>query len=526
MPTGSGKSYVAGSTACSQTVFGRVLILAHVKELVAQNADAIRRHDPLADIGIYCAGLSADALPNDLADCLGRTDAEITSASIQSIYRQLHLWEDVGLIMIDEAHRITPVGGKLYRAVLDQFPGVPLVALTATPFRMGTGFLHKGEHALFDRIAYEITHEELVAQGYLAPFNCKGSEHAYETDGLRKVAGEFNPQDLNELTLDFSKTRRILAQVCERARDRDSWLIFAINTNHARFIRNWLNEHGIETGIVYDGMAGEGLDRDEEIAKFKMGFYRALVNVNILTTGFDYPELDCVVLLRPLASAVLYIQCLGRGTRLSPGKEDCLILDYGGNISRHGDFSKPGVSTPSPSKRRKDCPECGERNSTQARYCAACHFRFENMFKQCPKCKALIDRSAQQCSCGHMYPVNEAKLDVDGKTIISNQAVWVQVDDWKATKRSPFIKKGEPHRPDYVYIKYKGVDGVVFEEYVFPESTGARTKFEVFWVKHGGNRPCPGHCADTIARWGELTLPESVKVVRSGKYYNILARKM
>lgn len=536
IPTGGGKSYIAGRLATDATlIVGRVLILTHVKELVEQNARAILQADPLADLGIVCAGLNPAELSADLREFYGRTDAEITIASVQSVYRKLPLWDNVGLIIIDEAHRITPVGGKLYRAVLDHFPNVPLIGLTATPFRMGTGYLHEGEFKLFDEISYEISHHELVELGYLVPFATQGSNLAYDDEGLKKIGGEFAQSSLNELAKDAEKTQKIVKQLVGRAKDRNHWLIFAMNVKHARVIRDLLAAEGIPAGIIYDGMEKEGLDRDFEIYMFKAGIYRALINVNVLTTGFDFPALDCVVLIRPIASIVLYIQCLGRGTRTShaTNKVDCLILDYGGNVSRHGDFSKPTVQARIPGKKRKECEPCGEPNTTGARYCAACNAKFKEMFKECPKCKTELDRSAHQCiACNYQYPINEVGLDENGVTIINEKAIWVDIAAWKAKIGTPFVKFGEEPRPNYVVIDYKGVDGVTFKEYIFPESHASRAKFSRFWISHSklwengqGSSVVPLTSAEAFKRWNELRLPRRVKVIRSGKYYNVLSRE-
>lgn len=528
IPTGGGKSYVAARIASDNApLVGRVLVLAHVKELIEQNAAAVLKVDQLADMGIVCAGIDPNELSKDLLEFLGHVDAEITIASIQSVYKKLELWDDIGLIIIDEAHRITPIGGKLYTAVMNHFPGVPVVGLTATPFRMGTGYLHKGEHRLFDEITFEITLDELVELGYLVPFAKQGSALAYSDEGLKRIAGEFSQKDLDRLTEDGAKTRRIVQQFIQRAMERNHWLIFAINVRHAKMIREFMAEEGISAGIIYDGMEKEGLKREDEIDLFRMGIYKALINVNVLTTGFDFPALDCVILCRPIGSPVLFIQCIGRGTRLSPGKTDCLVLDYGGNTGRHGDFSNPDVREVKKGKPTKECGNlnCGEMNTQAARHCHTCGWKFADMFKQCPKCKGECDRSAQQCpSCGYGWPVNESGLDEEGKTVIQNTPVWVDIAAWKAKEHSPFCNVGEDPKPNCVLVEYKGVDGVKFKEYIFPSSIPARPKFDRFWKDHGGLSDT-ANAMSAILRWRELKMPRRVKVIRQGQYYNILARE-
>lgn len=526
VPTGGGKSYILAKIAIDNSpILGRVLVLVNVKELVEQNAAAIYREDQLADMGIVCAGIDPRELSPELVEFLGSLDAEITVASIQSVYKKLEYWDDVGLILIDECHRITPVGGKLYRAVMDRFTNVPIIGLTATPFRVGHGYLHKGEHKLFDEIAYEITMDELIELGYLAPFATRGSDLAYSDEGLRKVAGEFSQKDLDRLTEDGAKTRRIVKQFVQRAKGRKHWLIFAINVRHARLIRQFLEEEGVSAGVVYDGMEKEGRKREDEIDLYRLGVYTALINVGVLTTGFDHPPTDCIILCRPIGSPVLFIQCIGRGSRTShaTGKVDNLVLDYGGNISRHGEFSRPDIKPPKPGKKTKACEACGEMNSQAARHCEACFNKFPDMFKDCPKCSVELDRSAQECTkCGYTYPINEMNLDEDGKTIIQNEAVWVPLDNWTLKVHQPMDKD----RPECVLINYKGVDGVTFKEYIFPESFGARPKFERFWRDHSGKaNGFPETSKEAVARKRELKIPKRVKVIRQNQYYNVLARE-
>ncbi len=180
IPTGGGKSLIAARLASDAALFGRVLIITHVRELVEQNEEDLRKLSPELDIGVYCSGLERYD-----------TTKTITIAAIQSIYKRLLDWIDVDLIIVDEAHRISPQGGKMYRAVLDAFKHIPIVGLTATPFRMGTGYLHKGEHAIFHELSYEVPYDQLVAEGWLAPFAEKGSELAYDTSKVHIKAGEF-----------------------------------------------------------------------------------------------------------------------------------------------------------------------------------------------------------------------------------------------------------------------------------------------------------------------------------------------
>jgi len=513
VPTGGGKSLIAAMLCVNEALFGRVLVLTHVKELVQQNEAELRENAPELDVGVCCAGLKRYEY-----------DADVVIASIQSVYKKLEDFDDVTLIIIDECHRITPVGGKMYRSVLEKFPGIPVIGLTATPFRSGTGYLHKGEHAIFDEISYEIKYQTLVDEGHLVPFAKLGSELAYSDEGLHMRGGEFVQNELDELAQDNAKTKKIVAQIVERTVDRWAILVIAINVRHAYVMQQEFAKHGVMANVVHGDM--DANDRDNATEAFLAGLYRVEISVGIRTTGFNYPALDCVVLCRPIGSPVLFIQCGGRGTRIYPGKINCLLLDYGGNISRFGEFGSPEIREKGNSKDRKICPKCGESNSTQARKCSACDAPFENMFKNCPECGTKVDRTTQHCKeCGYYWPINEDGLDEDGKTIIENKAVWVDLRNTTFRVHKPRAVHELEEKPECFVAMHKTVDGATVQEYVFPESFAARHAFEKWWRTHNGKLPVPKTARDARERKQELVLPNQIHVIRKGKFFNFLARR-
>jgi len=287
-----------------------------------------------------------------------------------------------------------------------------------------------------------------------------------------------------------------------------------------------LIERGITASVIYDKMQEEGLSRDEEIDAFRLGLSRAPVNVNILTTGFDYPSLDCVILCRPIASPVLFIQCVGRGTRSANGKHDFLLLDYGGSCSRFGDFASPIIREKIGSGPTKNCSSCGEMNSQAARHCAACFAKFPDMFKACPKCQGENDMSAQRCKhCGAYWPVKDDKLDETASTILSNQAIWLNVQAINYRVHRPRITETRTDPRECFVAMYKTVDGGTLQEYVFPESYSTRTRFEKWWLNHNGTTPVPHNAHAAFARRRELNAPSQIKVIRAGKYFNFLGRR-
>lgn len=528
VPTGGGKSLIGAQICLDEVAFGRVLMLTHIKELVEQNESELRGLAPELDIGVYCSGLKR-----------WEWNADIVIASVQSIYKKLDELDSITLIVIDECHRITPVGGKMYRAVLEHFPGIPVIGMTATPFRTGTGYLApvpndqgvigpKTDNMIFDQIAYSIEYETLVAEGHLVPFAKLGSELAYSDEGLHMKAGEFIQAELDTLVDDNAKTKAIIAQIVQRAEERWALLIIAINVRHAYVMQRFFAEHGWAASVVHGNLSAA--ERDEATVAFLSGLYRVEISVGIRTTGFNYPALDCVVLCRPIGSPVLYIQCGGRGTRTAPGKVDCLLLDYGGNIARFGGFGKIEVKEKSASKDRKKCPSCGESNSLAARRCSVCDAMFPEMFKDCPGCaeyglSTKVDRTTQHCKvCDYYWPINEDGLDEEGKTIIENKALWVDLRSTTFRVHKPKQLHALEAKPDCFVAMHKTIDGATVQEYVFPESFAARTNFEKWWKLHKGTVPAPRTSLEARERRSELVLPQRIHVIRKGKFFNFLGR--
>lgn len=509
VPTGGGKSLIVAQLAHDAWLLGqRTLIITHVQELVEQNALEITALDPTLDVGVYCAGLGKREVGKP-----------ITVASIQSIYKRLDNWIDIGLVIVDEAHRISAQGGKMYRAVLNAFKHAYIVGLTATPFRTPTGYLHKGEHAIFDRLAAEVSYEVLVADGWLAPIVDRGSDLAYNTDKIHVKAGEFVQAELDGL-VDYPKTKRIVEQALARSADRRFKLCFAINLRHCGIIQQVLTELGKTAIILHGGMTRD--ERKEARDLFELGLIDVAINCNIWGTGYNFRNLDCIWLLRPTESVGFFIQIVGRLTRTSEFKTDGLLLDYGGNVSRHGHFSKPEVHERRKSGATKSCNACGETNSVMVRYCLACSAKFNEMFKDCPECGDEADRMAQTCpQCHYGWPVSEKKLDEKGDTILPNGAQWVNVIDWNCYVHK---KEGSPYKS--FVIRYKTVDNGTIQEYVFPEHPSTKAKFAQWWKVHtnGKFQTPPQSASEAYARRNQLACPGKIEVCRSGKFYAFFGR--
>lgn len=375
LPTGSGKTPVIAKL-CKDAVGrwkGRVLILAHVKELLEQAVGRLQEVAPEMwhQVGVYSAGLkSRDA------------DRPIVVAGIQSVYKRACEMGSFDLVLIDEAHMIPPDGDGMYRTFLEEArtvnPQLRVVGFTATPFRMRSGTICALEN-IFQSVCFEVRVKELIRDGYLCPLVTKAGKARIDTSGLHVRAGEFVAGEAEELMNTDEKVESACREIVEHMRERKACLIFAAGVEHARHVAEVLRVRA-QTEIRTVFGETSAADRDAAIADFRDGKLKYLVNVNVLTTGFDAPNVDCVAMLRPTMSPGLYYQMVGRGFRLAPGKKDCLVLDYGANVMRHGPVDAIRVREPAERGDReapaKECPECRAVIATGYAVCPDCSYEF------------------------------------------------------------------------------------------------------------------------------------------------------
>ena len=328
IPTGGGKTPVI-ATICRDAVGqwgGRVVLLAHVKELLEQAADKLRVIAPDVPMGIYSAGLKRKDL-----------GYAVTVAGIQSIWKKACDLGPVDLIIVDEAHMVPAEDDGMYRQFIADAkvvnPNVRIIGLTATPYRLKSGAICAPENIL-NHVCYEVGVRELIVQGFLSPLKTKAGLQKISTDDLHVRAGEFVASEVEDLMDKDALVEGACAEIVEHTKDRTATLIFSSGIRHGQHIVEVLkSKHGVECGFV-SGDTPAGV-RSGILDRFRSGALKYLCNVNVLTTGFDAPHIDCVALVRPTASPGLYYQMVGRGFRLHPGKADCLVLDFGGNVLRH-----------------------------------------------------------------------------------------------------------------------------------------------------------------------------------------------
>jgi len=507
IPTGGGKTPVM-ATICRDAVSrwdGRVLILAHVKELLEQAVDKLHTMAPdlWNRIGVYSAGLKSRD-----------TEHPIIVAGIQSVYKRACELGPFDLIVVDEAHLIPPSGEGPHEGMYQQFlaeakvvnPRVRIIGLTATPFRMSTGTICAPDN-LLNHVCYEVGVKELIAQGYLCPLRSKAGRHKADTSGLHIRGGEFIAGEVEALMDDEALVRSACHEIVEQTAERRSVLIFAAGVQHALHVQRVLGQMGCECGFV----CGDTLpyERAEMLRRFKDDQLKYLVNVNVLTTGFDAPNIDCVALLRPTLSPGLYYQMVGRGFRLHPSKADCLVLDFGGNVLRHGPVDDLHIKQPG----------SGEGEAPA---------------KECPECQAVIHAAYATCpECRHAFPPPQRERhDEQASTAgVLTGEVTETVYEVLDEAYSVHIKRGaDPDHPRTIRINYRIGFNDRRSEWVCPEHTGyARGKFESWW-RARSNEPIPStaqEAVDLCERGGVAeTKAITVRSVAGEPYDRIVAHEL
>ncbi|WP_374074487.1 DEAD/DEAH box helicase family protein [Bdellovibrio bacteriovorus] len=484
LPTGAGKSLVIAELA--RLAKGRVLVMAHVRELVEQNHAKYISFG--LDAGIYSAGLNRKEM-----------DQKVIFGSIQSIARAPdEFFENFSLLVIDECHRVSVDGDTQYLQVISKLqklnPTLCILGLTATPYRLGLGWIYQyhvrkklqqtTEDRFFKKCIYELSIRHLIKNQFLTPpVKIDSPVACYDFSSLKLQQGRYVMAQVEELLKDQKRiTPLIIKNIVDMAKDRKGVMIFTSSINHAIEIMQNLPPY-IAALVVGDTPDQE---RDEIIEAFKQQKLKFLVNVSVLTTGFDAPHVDVIAILRPTESVSLYQQIVGRGLRLSPGKMDCLILDYTG---QGHDLYSPEIDEDKPSNKAVKvdviCPECGVTNNFwglvdpdgeliehYGRKCkgafedpltqelSPCGFRFR--FKRCEQCGSENDIAARGCaSCGNVLVDNDKKLK---EAMLLKDAHVMRVETMTFHKSQD--KKGSAR----LEVHYFDADAQVLKEYFYLNS--------------------------------------------------------
>lgn len=505
MPTGTGKSVVIGGfiqRVMERYPGQRIMKLTHVKELIEQNLERLLSIWPTAPAGVYSAGL-------------GRRETRfpITYAGIATAVKAVEEFGHVDLLLIDECHLVSPKAGTMYQAAIrklrERNPALKVIGFTATHYRMGQGLL-TGEGGLFTDVCVDMTTLDsfnwFLQEGYLSPLVPRPTRTELNVEGVKIHQGEYNLKQLQEAVDRDEVTHAALLETMELGHDRHHWLVFASGVEHAIHVADMLESLGVAATCVHSKMSGE--ERDQRLADYKAGRYLAMVNNGILTTGFDFPAIDLIVMLRPTRSPGLWVQMLGRGTRpvyasghdlsdrdgrlaaIAAGpKRNCLVLDFAGNTPRLGPINDPVIP-----KRKgsgggmapvRICENCGIYCHASLLSCPECGFEFPRSirFGQHAGTDALI-KGAQEFPQVESFPVDR---------VVYNE----------------HRKEGRP--PSLRASYYCGMR--LFREWICLEHTGfARKKARDWWRQRSPESEPPETVLDAFQRINELRTPTHIRV--------------
>lgn len=497
--TGAGKSVLIAKLCEKATSIwpeARIVMLTHVKELVQQNYSKMRMLLPPQKIGVYCAGLKRK-----------QPGYPIVCGSIQSVHRSAGRLGTRHIIIIDEVHLMKSADEGMYRSFINQYPDAIIIGFTATPYRTDSGEI-AGKGKFFDDVVANVSILDLLKQGYLCPLVAVDSELAYETSNVKIVNGDFSQKELEQMAMDIEKTKKAIAEILARGANRRKWLIFCVSIKHAEFISAILNENGIQCQAIHQKTPDA--QRASILRNYTHGDLRAITNVGVLTTGFDAPNIDMIVLLRPTQSAVLYVQMLGRGMRISETKEDCLVLDYGENVMRHGPVTH--IKPPKKGGRIKVNREFGDDEALPKA-------------SVCQDCRTINLPEAESCYiCGQDIIKNYRKINHTDKASRHSLISWEDGSDYAlldidSVKAGRHKKEGSP---DSVRIEFHaGLNRVTGWICLF-HSGYAAAKAKRIWRQLMQNEDYPGNVFEAVNLINEKEFSIQLMVKNSGKYPEIL----
>lgn len=491
LPTGSGKSVVIAEL-CRQAVNTwpdtKILMLTSRKELIEQNTVKMLTLWPNAPLGIFSASMNK------------REIDRITFAGIQSVRNRAIELGKRDLVLIDECHEIAAEETGAYRILIGELtainPHLRVIGFTATPYRLGHGMI-TDKPAIFDTIIEPVTIKKLIDDGFLCRLSSKNTSYHQNIESVHKRGGEYIESELQAAVDNESETGKAIDETIKRAADRKSWLFFCTGVEHARHVRDALLDRGINSACVTGDTSKS--ERDTILKEFKAGNIKAVTNANVLTTGFDHPDIDLISLLRPTMSPGLYMQMVGRGMRKKTHGGDCLVLDFAGNIERHG----PIISVLPPNKRGK-----GDGIPPS---------------KICPVCDEIVAMSARVCtSCGHVFEIQKKVYELGDADIMGEDRIKnIVIGSWSWS-----VEISKKSGKEMIVCRY------------YPEGIGAEPVKEYFCVWHDGFAGIKGRkeimriCEQVGLRempddtkvldWSKK--PDSIRYVLEGKFPRVLER--
>lgn len=529
MPTGTGKGTVNADFAggiVSKFPSQRVLCVTHSQILVGQNAEDFREQWPNLPFGIVSAGLGKKEY-----------GYPVTFAGIGSIYKNPQNLGKINIVLVDEVQAVSDnensMYGKLFEYLRSINPNLIIIGLSATPYRMGMGMLTESD--LFDDVCIDMCTPEwiewFVQEGYLLPLIAKKTTSFIETADVKLTAGEFNLKGLTNAAMRNDMTERAIAEALPLISERKSIAIYGVSIEHVQQIVMVLDSYGLDCEYVHS-KAGDDHNK-AALDRFNRGESRFIASMGQLTTGWNCPRLDCIIMLRPTRSPGLWVQMLGRGTRpffmldavqgadgvwyvpdintkegrltaiARSQKHSCLVLDFARNTEHIGPFDDPRI----PEKRgagggmaiMKACQEgrmidpdyigCGTYAWPAVKYCKQCghEFLFEIKFDSQTSGTAIMGNKK------------------DPKPYVEPERVDFPVS------RVSYVRHSKLGKPDSIKVIYTcGLRQ--FTTYLCPDHGGGATaRAKHWWRLHIDGHP-PNGIETWLERVSEARIPNAINV--------------
>ena len=540
LPTGTGKSICLAEfmrLVCQWWPGQKLMLLTHVKELIQQNANKLKDLWPEAPLGIHSSGLKKKDVHH-----------QIIYAGIASVAKKAHLFGAVSLVLVDECHLISPkdmtMYQKFFEALREINPHLKIIGFTATAFRMGFGPIVRqegdeelGVSAMFDHIVFDGSSVEyfnwFISEGYLMPLIPKRTKMQLDVSGVGKRGGEYISSELQAAVNKQEANQLALNEALAVAGDRKKWLVFCAGVEHAEDFAELLNQNGVPAKAIHSKISDK--ERDQALKDYKEGRLKALTNNNVLTTGFDCPDIDLIIMLRPTGSPVLWVQMLGRGTRpvYTPGfdltdreqrlasiaaspKQNCLVLDFSGNSRRLGPINDPAVPRRPGQKGGgspiyKSCEVCGVDAQYPAwRFCGG-------VAAEDPNFKPFLG------FCGAPFTFKEKlKRAASSEELIKDQMPVIEVFDVENVVYQKNVNRGDRSKPPTMKVTYYCGHKTFVEFVCLQHGDWAGRKAYKWWITRT-QIPQPATVDDALEIVNQLAVPTQIRVHTNVKWPNVLA---
>lgn len=549
-PTGTGKSVIIAKLIRRLLLrwpWARCMMITHDMRLIEQNAAKFRSVWPECPLGIYSAGLGGrDVLLPVIFGGVKSISLEIqrSLAANSPHFGMRHF------LFIDEAHLISQKEDSDYLYVIRELmrinPDLRVIGFTATPFRMRQGMVT--DSGLFTDIVYDISgvdaFNRLIDEGFLSTLIARPPINKMDESKLVIRGGEYT-EDSQKAAMSEEVLYNACVEFVHTGNNfnRWSWLSFAPSIERSELINEILVSLGVDSTVVHSKVKGNGRSKDKEIAhrieEFKRGYYRSIVNKDMLTTGFDDPTIDLIGQFRKTRSPGLHIQMMGRGTRpydpQKPGdvdatyfvkpKDYCIVMDFARNVQLLGPINDP-VIPKKPGEQGGEapvriCPEPTEDENGGWKGKKDIHGRFG--------CGTLNHASAPTCIfCGFVFPAKkEEAMRVSDEDVFvaprSTDKPKSKIEYWTVSQVFYGNHQKAGSLP-VMKVTYACSNGKTMNEFVCIEHAGtAGRKAREWWrLRHSQSEP-PLTTASALAQVSQLKKPHSLRVETAGKYPEILS---